>query len=381
MRILILHSTYESGPVSGENRVVQDEIGLLRSAGHDVESWTPTINEVAPNRVHAAARSVWSSQATRRVKDLIKGFKPDVVHVHNMYPALSPSVIRAASSRVPLILTLHNYRLMCLPGTFLRAGAVCELCLGRLPWRGVLLRCYRGSLPASVAIGSSLAGHRLSNTFESVTTFLAISEFVRSKHVEGGFPGTKIRVKPHFCWPGVRRTSAGSYFLYLGRLSPEKGPLFLAANWRTEWGRLVIAGDGPQREAIKERARPGVELIGSVPPDEAATLVSNARSLLMPSICYEGAGKVALEAYAAGVPVVASRMGGIPEVVKEGSTGFLVDPENHSQWSHAIGSLMDDDLTTSMGNQAYEYWQEAFTPEQGVRHLEAAYADVIEEAA
>src|SRR6266540_3750831 len=201
MRILILHSRYISGWASGENSVVRDEERLLTEAGHDVVTWTPSPGpELSHGRL--GSRTIWSTATVRHVRRLIERHRPQILHCHNLYPMLSPAVRRAArdgESRV--VVTLHNYRMFCLPATCLRDGQICELCMGRVPWRGVVYRCYRGSLPGSAALAASLTMHRAIGSFDQVSLFLPVSRFVRDKHVEAGFPLERMVVKPNFCWP------------------------------------------------------------------------------------------------------------------------------------------------------------------------------------
>ena len=228
MRILSLHSSYLSGPVSGENRVVKDEAKLLRSAGHKVEVWSPEpkASGVLP-LVNTAIGMVWSRSAARYTRELIREFSPDVVHCHNLFPALSPAVINAAND-FPVVMTLHNYRLACLPGTLFRDGQICELCLGGGIASGIRYACYRSSHTASATLGTSLMLHRKLGTFEKVSIFVAISEFLKSTMQRGGIARDRMIVKPHFAWPTPRRDGPGDYFLFMGRLVPEKGIEFLA---------------------------------------------------------------------------------------------------------------------------------------------------------
>ena len=209
MRILVLHSRYLSGSLSGENRVVDDEIELLRRAGHDVFSWTPSVPEEQPWQT--ATNAIWSRKEASNVRRLIARNEPEVVHVHNLFPRLSPSVIGAAATTgIPVLVTLHNFRLMCLPATFLRDGRLCEACAGHVPWRGVAHGCYRDSRPASAALASSLTLHRATQTFGKVTLFLAVSDFVRRKHVQYGFDSGRIRVKTQLLVAATATPRAGS---------------------------------------------------------------------------------------------------------------------------------------------------------------------------
>jgi glycosyltransferase involved in cell wall biosynthesis len=376
MRVLVLHSRYLSGTSSGENRVVEDEVELLRAAGHEVRLWAPSPEDAGgASRPRLAARSVWSRSAVRRVARLAEEVRPDVVHVHNLYPMLSPAVLRTAAA--PVVVTLHNYRMLCLPATFLRDGRACEDCLGRLPWPGVVHRCYRGSAPGSAALATSLGVHRLAGTFREVSGFLAVSEFVRDKHLEAGMDAGRIRVKPNFVAPLPRREGPGGDFLYLGRLSPEKGLDRLVGQWRDIPGRLVVVGDGPDRARLEAAAPNSVEFRGAVPPDQVGGYLARARALVLPSICYEGAPRTVVEAYAAGVPVIANRNGALPSVVSDGVTGLLVDPAGPGGWRDALARLGDDALSARLGEGAFAAWHSRYSPEQGLADLEAAYTAVM----
>jgi glycosyltransferase involved in cell wall biosynthesis len=375
VRVLVLHSRYLSGTSSGENRVVEDEVELLRSAGHEVRLWGPSPEDAAgASRPRLAARAVWSRAAVRQVARLAAELHPDVVHVHNLYPMLSPAVLRTAAA--PVVVTLHNYRLLCLPATFLRDDRACEDCLGKLPWRGVH-RCYRGSAAGSAALAASLGLHRRAGTFRHVAAFLAVSEFVRDKHVEAGMDAGRIRVKPNFVAPMPRRAGPGGDFLYLGRLSPEKGLDRLVGQWRDVPGRLVVVGDGPDRARLEAAAPDTVEFRGSVPPDQVGPYLARARALVLPSICYEGAPRTVVEAYAAGVPVIANRNGALPSVVADGVTGLLVDPARPGGWRDALGQLGDDAASVRLGEGAFAAWHSRYSPEQGLADLEAAYTAVM----
>ncbi len=375
MRVLVLHSRYLSGTSSGENRVVEDEVELLRAAGHEVRLWAPSPEDGGgASRLRLGARAVWSRPAVREVERLAGELRPDVVHVHNLYPLLSPAVLRTAAA--PVVMTLHNYRLLCLPATFLRDEAACEDCLGALPWRGVVHRCYRGSAAGSAALAASLGVHRRAGTFRHVAAFLAVSEFVRDKHVEAGMDATRIRVKPNFVAPMPRREGPGRDFLYLGRLSAEKGLDRLVSRWRELPGRLVVVGDGPDRAKLEAAAPDTVEFRGAVPPDHVGEYLARARALVLPSICYEGAPRTVVEAYAAGVPVIANRHGALPSVVSEDVTGLLVDPASPDGWRDALARLGDDATAERLGEGAFANWRSRYSPDQGLADLEAAYTAV-----
>jgi glycosyltransferase involved in cell wall biosynthesis len=379
MRVLILHSRYMSGVASGENRVAEDEARLLQEAGHEVHSWSPSPDTQGPlGSVRSGTSAVWSGSAIDEVRRLVRRHRPQVVHVHNLFPVLSPAVLRtAALEGAAVVMTLHNYRLMCLPANFLRQRRVCELCLGRVPWRGVVYRCYRDSVLGSGALAASLTLHRGLRTFERVHLFLAVSRFVKEKHVEGGLAPQRITVKPHFAWPGPRRRGPGDYYLFVGRLSPEKGVDIMLEASREVPGRVLVVGAGPEADAARRAAPPQAEFTGEVAAAEIPSILAGARAVLVPSRSYETAGKVILEAYAAGVPVVASRIGALPEVVEDGMTGLLANPHRTRDWVEAMTRLADDRTSERLGEGAFRAWSDRYSPRRGLRDLEAAYQEAL----
>jgi glycosyltransferase involved in cell wall biosynthesis len=378
VRILILHSRYLTGAASGENRVVEDEARLLIEGGHQVNVWDPA--PVIGRGFHlmgTAARAIWSTEATARVRGLIRRWRAEIVHCHNLFPLLSPAVLRAASGEgAAVVMTLHNYRLLCLPATFLRDGRVCEDCLGRTPWPGVVHACYRDSTLGSAALATSLSLHNAFHTFERVTKYLAVSRFVRRKYVEAGWPDDRIEVKSNFAWKSPRREGPGRYFLYLGRPTPEKGIATLLAAWRRSPAHLLVVGDGPHAGAFKADAPPNVEFRPTVSPAEVPLLIREARALLLPSIWYEAQPRVILEAYAAGVPVLASDLGALPEAVPPDS-GLLVAPGDAGAWSHAVETLLDDRESERLGQGAWRTWRDRYSPERGLQNLEDAYRRAV----
>ena len=379
MRVLVLHSRYRSGSVSGENRVVDDEVRLLREAGHDVMLWSPSVEPEGPVALATAgARAIWSGRAARAARALVAEHRPDVVHVHNVYPALSPAVLRAIRAEAaPLVMTLHNYRMMCLPGTLVRDGRVCEDCVGRVPTPGVIHRCYRGSAPASAAVAASLTLHRAAGTFAMPDLYLAVSRFLADKHIEAGFQRDRIVVKPNFSWPQERRSGPGDHFLALGRLAPEKGMDVLVEAFRGLDARLVVAGDGPEAASLAEAAPPNVELIGAVPPARVEELLAGARAVLVPSRWYEGHPRVITEAFAAGVPVVASRIGGLPETIEPDVSGLLAEPDDKASWIAAVEQLRSDVVSARLGDGAFRAWESLYSPGRALEALVGCYEDAI----
>jgi len=380
VNVLVLHSRYRSGAASGENAVVADEVRLLRGGRHLVELKKHEVAGPA-GALRAAGGVIWDPGRSAEVRMLLRSGGFDVVHVHNLFPALSPAVIRVARERrVPVVMTLHNFRLLCLPATLMRDGRVCEDCLGRMPWRGVRHGCYRGSRVQSGLLATSIVLHRAIGTFGQVTRFVAVSGFVRDTYVRAGFDPGRIVVKPNFAWPVPRREGPGEHFLYLGRYSAEKGVEQLVRAWRPELGPLLVVGTGPLHGRLEELAGPGVDVRGPVRPAQAQELVRRARAVLVPSIWYEAFSRTIVEAYAAGVPVVASRIGALPEVVEEGVTGLLAEPGDADSWAGAVAALRDDELSLRLGEGAYRAWRERYTPERNLEMLERIYREARAEA-
>jgi glycosyltransferase involved in cell wall biosynthesis len=379
VRIAVLHSRYLSGAASGENRAVEDDIRLLTSAGHDVRSWTPSPpSETPKTRAMTGLSAVWSAEAVDRVKWLVNSWGAEIVHFHNLFPLLSPAAIRAVGrNRTGVVMTLHNYRLMCLPASLLRREQPCEDCVGHLPWRGVVHRCYRGSSLASAALATSLAAHRGLGTFERVNRFLAVSDFVIDKHIKAGFSADRLQLARQFAWPTTPRKGPGDYFLYLGRLAQNKGAATLMEAWKGRPERLLVVGDGPQMDHLRSIAPAPVEFRGLVPADKVPDLLRGARALLVPSLVYDAAPRAVAEAYAAGVPVLASRIGGLPEVVRDGESGMLLSPSDPDEWAAAVERLSVDSESVRLGAGALRLWSEFHRPEHSLGRLEGVYKTVL----
>ena len=372
----MLHSRYLSGVVSGENQVVEDEVRLLGEAGHDVRLWQPSV-DLRASGPRMAADAVWSRSATGEVRRLVLERQPDLVHIHSLYPRLSPAVLRAVPRELPTVVTLHNFRLMCLPANYLRNGSICEDCAGRHPWRGVVHACYRNSRPASAALAASLVVHRSFRTFSRVDRFLAVSSFIRDKHLEAGLEPSRVRVKSNFAWPTARRTGSGGPLLFLGRITPEKG-LETIVRALPPALALVVAGEGPERTRLERQVgKKRVTFLGEADTSEVPDLLRAACAVVVPSRWYEGQPRVILEAFAAGVPVLASRIGGLPELIEEGVNGRLVDPTDERGWRDAMENVGDDEQSRRLGNGAFATWERRFTPGIALRELEDAYGELI----
>lgn len=386
MRVAMLHNRYRSGQPSGENTVVGQTIDLLRDAGHEVDLYAHDSDSIAgmsrKSRALLPLRSVWSFSDERDLTLRWQERRPDIVHVHNTFPLFSPSVLAAAAGqRLPVVATLHNFRLMCANGVLQRDGGPCEACVGRIPWRGVVHGCYRESRAQSVPLAAAITVHRGLRTWQRhVTTFIAPSEFVRSRYVRDGFAADRIVVKPHAVpQAGPVRAGAGEFVLFLGRLTQEKGFADLLAAWDRTLGELVVVGDGPLRAAGEARAArdPSVRMLGALPWRDCMDLLPSARVLVVPARSYETFGLVVVEAFAHGVPVVSSRIGALAELVDDGATGALAPPGDPQELRRALGRLADPGVSIACGRRAREVYLQRFTPERDLAATERIYADAI----
>jgi glycosyltransferase involved in cell wall biosynthesis len=333
----MLHNRYQIP--GGEDQSCAAEASLLRDYGHDVELLEDDNRRIEQlGRARTALRAVWSPESYRRIDQKLRSSRFDILHVQNFFPLWSPSVYYAAArNHVPVVQTLHNYRLICVNSLLFRDQHVCEDCLGRLPWRGVVHRCYRGSRGASAAVAGMVSAHRLAGTWRKrIATYIAVSESAREKFIAGGLPAEKIVVKPNFIHPApAAGQGGGGYALYVGRLSPEKGIAAMLEAWQGARNAvpLKIVGEGPLAELVvaAERAGRGVEYLGSRTLAEVLELMRRAEFLVFPSEWHETMGRTIMEAFAVGTPVVAARIGPPATMVVQGENGFHFAPGNAAE--------------------------------------------------
>lgn len=394
MKILVLHNRYRQP--GGEDALFQAETELLRSQGHEVHA------EVCDNEagtgirglVALTAGAAWSPSSYRRVRRICRNFRPDVAHIHNFWMRLSPSVHSACHAEgVPVVQTLHNYRLICAGAALLREGKVCEDCVGKLPWRGIVHRCYRGSFSASAAVTGMIAVTRVLRTWRpDIDAFITLSRQAREIFIRGGLSPDQIFVKPNFTRdPGESptRPSQSRMCLFAGRLSEEKGVRYLLDAWalvrKKIAANLVIAGDGPERPRLAAHAQhlgfrsDEVRFLGYQRPAEIGRLLEQCRMLVMPSIWREPFGLSLIEAFARSRPAVAFAIGAPAELIPEGHAGFVCPPGDVDGLAqHIYRILSDDDLADRMGASARLHYLRHFTPETNYDILLSIYRHAID---
>jgi glycosyltransferase involved in cell wall biosynthesis len=359
MRILVAHNFYQQA--GGEDQCLAAEVAMLQGNGHEVISYCAHNDSIdGMSRLDLAARTIWSRPAYREVRELIQRHRPRIAHFHNTFPLISPAAYYAArAENVRVVQTLHNFRLLCPNALLFRDGRVCEDCLGRpIPWPGVVHRCYRGNCLATAGIATMLTAHRAIGTWcRAVDVYIALTEFSRSKLIEGGLPADKIVVKSNFVYPDPRPGSAtGNYGIFVGRLSAEKGLDTLLTAWKELGSRvpLKVVGDGPLATMVEQAIAkdPSIEWLRRQPSDAVYELVGAAKFLVVPSQCYENFPRVVIEAFAKGTPVIASNLGGMAEVVEHGRTGLHFEPGNSLDLTASVQRLLDNPLELRRMRQA-----------------------------
>lgn len=380
MKILVVHNAYQQK--GGEDTVMEAEVALLCSRGHEVELFSRHNDAIATmSKLATAANTVWSSRVATEFENTLRRFRPDVVHVHNTFPLISPAIYWVATRlRVPVLQTLHNFRLMCPQAMFLREGKVCEDCLGKLPWRGAARGCYRGSKLQSTVLAGMVTVHRAMGTWQDkVTRYIALNEFCRGKFIEGGLPAERIAIKPNFVDFEPPAPTERQGFLFVGRLSSEKGvDVLVSAQRQVEGSRLRFAGTGPEAPMLDKV--PGLSAMGPLQMEQVRQEMSAAIALVLPSIWYENFPRTLVEALGCGLPVIASRIGALAELIKDGETGLLFEPGNAEDLAHKMRwALANPQAMATMGRNARQQYEAEFTAERNYQQLMAIYESAIEE--
>lgn len=380
VKILQLHNLYQQP--GGEDLVVADEARLLEARGHEVVRHTVHNDQVnSLSSLSLGQRTIWSQPAYRDVRAAIARHQPQLLHVHNTLPLLSPSVYYAASAeRLPVVQTLHNYRLTCPAALCFRNGLPCTECVGSfIPWRAIRHACYRDSRTASAAVATMLSVHRLLGTWDKPTVYIALTAFARDMFIEAGVPPDKLVVKPNFVDPDPGAgTGSGDYAVFVGRLSAEKGIETLLRAWRVVGNqmRLVIVGDGPLASTVAAATHdlPSVTWLGRRDPFEILSILQDAKFLLFPSESYETFGRTIVEAFATAAPVIAAGHGAGAELVADGVTGFHFRPRDPLDLAAKVLHLNSQpSVLVQMRAAARREFETRYTADINYRSLMAIY--------
>lgn len=381
MRIMLVHGRYQQP--GGEEVVVEQEMALLKRLGHEVELFSFENEEGAAwPKWKQALTLLWNPWAYWQVRRWMESWQPDVVHIHNLFPFLSPAVVWAgAHCKVPVVKTLHNYRLVCSNGLFLREGLPCEDCSGKtFPFPAIEHRCYRNSRLYSAGVALSLWLHRKAGTWRKPALMVTPSFFAARKLNASGLMEQKIAVKPHFVAEDAPKPDGQKQpaLLFVGRLSLEKGILLLLEAWQQMEGvaQLHIVGDGDLRAQVAALAAndPRITLHGTLPPESVKVLMLKAAFVVVPSLCYETMSRVVMEAFAAATAVIAPSGTAPGSLVEEGETGYLFEGGNPKDLARVVNSSMNDSgHWHALGEQAYAEYLTRYTSASGAEALLTMY--------
>lgn len=387
MKILLVHNRYKIE--GGEEVVFEQERQLLERAGHEVISYTRSnfeADDYRGARQLALIKNIaWSSDSRNEIGRLLLQHRPDIVHVHNAFMMISPAVFAACrEAGVPVVQTLHNYRLFCPAANFIREGKVCEECVEHSLVRGIRYGCYRHSHTATASVALMITVQRQRRAYPDL--FIALTDFSRRKFIANGIPEDKVCVKPNFVDPDPgERTTSGEYVVIAGRLSEEKGLKTVIEAFR-ELGNdipLVIVGDGPLADFVKNSVSDlrlsGIRLTGRQTRSKTLEIIKSARFLVTASQCYENFPMGIAEAFACGVPVICSKLGGMQEVVENNRTGLHFQQGNsvdlaskvHWAWSHP-GEMQQ------MGKYARREYETKYTAEKNYPQLMSIYRRAVQ---
>lgn len=383
-RVLIVHNMYQIR--GGEDRVVNMEASLLAKHGHEVDFFykdNQTDIHSFFDKLSVIKNLVHSSKVKHKLKEHIKVFKPDIVHFHNIFPQITASAYDACEEmNVPFVQTLHNYRVTCANALLLRDEKICEQCLVKqsfLP--SIKYGCYKNSRIATIPVAWMLYKYKSSQVWQKkVKHYIALSDFSRRKFIQAGIPQTSISIKPNFfpeeCIHKEEHERVGA--LFVGRLSQEKGINVLLSAFRKVSIPIFVIGEGQFDSNIS--IPHNIKLLGKLPPERVYEYMARSKLLIFPSICYENFSLTLVEAFAHGLPVIASNMGSIAEIVKHEENGLLFKPNDASDLLLQVQRLLDnEEFYDKISRQTYETYLTKYTAEKNYQDLMDCYSKLGED--
>lgn len=390
MKFLIVHNSHRSGSSSGDDVVFRREAELLGKNGHEVIQYNPSNDEFDNSRrlkkLSTALQIPWSFSSARRIKKIVRDKRPDIAHIHNFFPLISPSVYHTLKAEgLPVIQTLHDFRFLCAMAFFMRDGRICMECIETSPLRSIRYSCFNKSRLKTLPVALMLKLHQFLDTFKDrIDAYICLSESQREIFIRSGFDEKRIFVKPNFVEDAfnVSHTSLGEYVVFIGRLGTEKGLKTLIKAWRALPDiPLKIVGDGPEascfKALVKKYSITNIEFLGYLPHNNCINILDKARFLVMPSIWYETFGLVIVEAFSHAKPVIASRLGAMADIVKDRKTGLLFEPGNAEDLANKVRLLWyDKGEVQNLGHNARREYEAKYTPERNYEMLMGIYEEV-----
>jgi len=382
MKILQVHNQYQQ--VGGEDVVVSLEKKLLENYGHEVFPFYRSNDEIKKyslsKKISLFWKTTWSNESYETITKSLKYYRPDICHIHNTFPLISPSILYACNSlKIPTIITLHNYRLICVNGQFFRDNIPCENCLNTFSVSALSHSCYRNSTIQNLAAVGLLEIHKRKKTYSKLpSALICLSEFAKNKFQQAGFPESILKIKPNFIFnEEINIAPKDNYFLFIGRLEKAKGTdILIKLNQYFSDVELKIVGSGNEYKNLKESTN--FEFTGSISREDVLTILKKCKALIFPSLWYEGMPLVILEAFSLGIPVIASNIGAIPEIVIDNKTGLLFDSGNINSLIEKLNwSIKNPEKLKVLGRNAFEHFTENYTPEKNIKILENIYEEAI----
>ena len=382
MKILQVHNYYKIP--GGEDQVVANEKRLLEENGHEVYTYyrqNSTIDQYSKwQKIKLIKDTTWSSSSYADFDKLLGTIKPDICHVHNFMPLITPAVYSACQAhKIPVAQTLHNYRLICTNGLFMRDGNICEDCLSKSPYGAVKKKCYRDSYLQTYAVARMLDKHTKRKTWQdNIDAYFCLTEFAKSKFISHGLPEQKLHVKPNFVELNESRNKiiTEDYLVYVGRLESNKGIEIFSQIAQDLAIPLKVVGNGPLIESI--RNLPNIEVLGALPHQSTLDLISGAKALIFPSLSYEGMPMTILEAFSLKTPVVSSNIGAMKTIINHQQNGLLFDSNSAEDLLDKIKLILGDNgLDKNLTQAAFEDYKNNYSKTANYKLLIDTYTQLI----
>ena len=394
MKVLLIHNFYRSEIPSGENETFKTEKKILKEKGHIIEEYIRHSDEINSKNLYSKLKIglsiAWNHFSYKSVLRLVDNFKPDIVHVHNTFPLISPSIFYAVGKKAAIVLTLHNYRLFCSNGKLLRSGKICKKCLEeRSVLPAIRYGCYRESRIATIPLALKIAIHRKLNTWkDKVDAFISLTEFQKKLMIESGLPKDKIYTKPNASSSSntIPWKERDNTIIFVGRLSEEKGVITLIKSWIL-WGIeapvLNIVGNGVLEDKLKKMVQKhsvnNINFLGKLTNEDVKEKIGKAKLTIVPSECYETFGKVIVESFSKGTPVAVSDIGSFPNLVTNNHNGFVFKTCNeHSLFEEVKKAWRQQNYLEKLSKEAKNTYDKFYTLDKNYERTLSIYKKAIQ---
>ena len=392
MKILLVHNSHRSGSSSGDDSVFKKEAKLLEENGHTINRFNPCNDEIDKGglirKITVALQIPWSFNSAKNIRKIVWKEKPDLTHIHNFFPLISPSVYHVLkAAEIPVVQTLHDFRFLCPMAFFMRNESICEECKNGSVFKSIKYGCFKNSIMQTIPVALMLKFHQMLNTLKNnIDGYICLTESQRRIFLDAGFDEERLFVKPNFIEGTYQKRTQrdNGYVVFIGRIGEEKGLRTLIGAWKSLPDMpLKIVGDGPDMAKFRLLAQEtnllNVEFLGYRPYPECMEILNEARFLVMPSVWYETFGLTIIEAFACAKPVIASNLGAMADLITDGETGLLFEPGNPSDLTNKVERLWNnEDEVIRMGGNARKEFEEKYTAETNYKMLMEIYEKAIE---